>query len=70
VLPVILAKIAQGYQVRYRLYDAADFGVPPHRRRVIFFLSRDGETIEPWVQTHGGVGQPHHRTLRDAVCHL
>jgi site-specific DNA-cytosine methylase len=42
-LPVILAKIEQaGYQVSYKLYGAGDFGVPQHRRRVVFFLSRDG----------------------------
>jgi DNA (cytosine-5)-methyltransferase 1 len=69
--PVILAKIEEvGYQVSYRLYDAAEFRVPQHRRRVIFFLSRDGETIPPMVQTHGGVGQPHHATLRHAIQHL
>jgi DNA (cytosine-5)-methyltransferase 1 len=56
--------------VSYRLYDAADFGVPQHRRRVIFFLSRDSETIEPMVLTHGGDDQPRHLTLRDAVGHL
>ena len=70
-LPVILAKIEEaGYQVSYKLYDAAHFGVPQHRRRVIFFLSRNGETIQPMVGTHGGDGQPPHRTLRDAVGHL
>jgi DNA (cytosine-5)-methyltransferase 1 len=70
-LPVILAKIVRaGYQVSYRLYDAADFGAPQHRRRVIFFLSRDGETIEPMIPTHGGEGQPRHATLRDALGHL
>jgi DNA (cytosine-5)-methyltransferase 1 len=70
-LPVILAKIeAAGYQVSYRLYDAADFGVPQHRRRVIFFLSRDGDAVEPMATTHGGEGQPRHATLRDAIQHL
>jgi DNA (cytosine-5)-methyltransferase 1 len=44
--------------------------VPQHRRRVFFFLSRDGETIPLMVATHGGEGQPHHVTLRDAVGHL
>jgi site-specific DNA-cytosine methylase len=58
------------YQVSYRLYDAADFSVPQHRCRVIFFLSRDGETIEPIQQTHGGNGQPAQHTLRDAIQHL
>jgi DNA (cytosine-5)-methyltransferase 1 len=70
-LPVILAKIdSAGYRVGYKLYDAADFGVPQHRRRVIFFLARDGETVEPMVGTHGGDGQPRHATLRDAIEHL
>jgi DNA (cytosine-5)-methyltransferase 1 len=70
-LPVILDAIEHaGYRVSYRLYDAADFGVPQHRRRVIFFLSRDGEAIEPMMPTRGGAGQPPHATLRDAVGHL
>jgi DNA (cytosine-5)-methyltransferase 1 len=70
-LPVILAQIeATGYKASYRLYDTADFGVPQHRRRVIFFLSRDGETVEPMTATHGGGGQPRHATLRDAIQHL
>src|ERR1700688_1631337 len=55
-----------GYQVSYRLYDAADFGVPQHRRRVIFLLSRDGEK-QPMVPTHGGAGQPPHSTVRGAI---
>jgi site-specific DNA-cytosine methylase len=70
-LPVILGQIeAAGYKASYRLYDTADFGVPQHRRRVIFFLSRDGETVEPMTATHGGEGQPRHVTLRDAIAHL
>jgi DNA (cytosine-5)-methyltransferase 1 len=62
--------LSERYQVSYKLYDAADLGVPQHRRRVIFFLSRDGETIEPMMATHGGDGQPRHLTLRDAIGHL
>jgi DNA (cytosine-5)-methyltransferase 1 len=70
-LPVILAKIEQaGYQVSYKLYGAGDFGVPQHRRRVVFFLSRDGETIPPMVPSHGGEGQSRHCTLRDVIGHL
>ena len=67
-LPVILDAITQaGYQVEYKLYDAADFGVPQHRRRVVFLLSRDGDSVPPMVGTHGLVGQPRWVTLRDAI---
>jgi hypothetical protein len=48
-LPVILAKIEQAaYQVRYKQYDAADFGAPHHRRRAIFFLARDVGRLGRW----------------------
>lgn len=45
-LNVILAEIEKiGYQVTYKLLQAADYGVPQTRLRVIFLASRDGEKI-------------------------
>lgn len=35
--------------------DAADYGVPQHRRRVFVFAARDGSTLVPAVPTHGPV---------------
>lgn len=35
--------------------DAADYGVPQHRRRVFVFAARDGSTLELPVPTHGPV---------------
>ncbi len=42
-----------GYQVRYDLYNAADYGVPQTRERVIIVGTRTGEFIPP-KRTHKG----------------
>ena len=36
-----------GYQIRYDLYNAADYGVPQTRERVIIVGTREGEFIPP-----------------------
>lgn len=40
------------YQLHYRIVNAADFGVPQHRRRAIIVVSRDGEAPIWPLPTH------------------
>lgn len=58
-----------GYGVSFNLYNAANFGVPQSRERVIIICSRDGKKIPHLKPTHskdGEFGLPKWRTLRDA----
>lgn len=60
---------AGGYGVSFNLYNAANFGVPQSRERVIILCSRDGEKLPHLMPTHsqdGAFGLPPWRTLRDA----
>lgn len=61
---------AGGYGVSFNLYNAANFGVPQSRERVILLCSRDGEKLPHLTPTHsqdGSFGLPKWRTLRDAL---
>ena len=42
----------RGYGVAFNLYDAANFGVPQRRERVILIASRDGSRVPSLVPTH------------------
>lgn len=54
-----------GYAVEHHVIDAADYGVPQHRRRLIVQGCRDGGAITWPDPTHGpGVKRPH-VTVRD-----
>jgi DNA (cytosine-5)-methyltransferase 1 len=44
---------ALGYQVQHRVLDAADYGAPTHRRRLILIARLDGEAIVWPEPTHG-----------------
>ncbi|BAY47628.1 site-specific DNA-methyltransferase [Scytonema sp. HK-05] len=72
-LEVVLAEMKRlGYRVVYNLLEAADYGVPQNRQRVIFIGSRDGESVTLPLPTHsknGGV-LPKWRTLKDALINL
>lgn len=62
-----------GYEVVYGLLNAADYGVPQTRERVIFIGSRDGENISLPLPTHsvaGAGGLQKWRTFKDAVMGL
>lgn len=70
---VVLAQMRElGYKVVYNLLEAADYGVPQNRERVIFIGSRDGELVTFPLATHSedGIKLPLWRTLREAVCGL
>jgi DNA (cytosine-5)-methyltransferase 1 len=58
-----------GYGVSFNLYNAANFGVPQSRERVVMLCSRDGKVLPHLVPTHSANGAfdlPKWRTLRDA----
>jgi DNA (cytosine-5)-methyltransferase 1 len=72
-LRVVLAEMEElGYNVVYNLLEAADYGVPQNRERVVFIGSRDGEaaTFPLPKYCKDGKNLPKWRTLRDALTGL
>lgn len=69
-LNFILGQLRQaGYGVSFNLYNAANFGVPQSRERVILICSRDGEILPHLTPTHsksGEYGLPKWVTVREA----
>lgn len=62
-----------GYAVSFNLYNAANFGVPQSRERVILICSRDGAKLPHLMPTHsqdGSFGLPKWKTLREALVGL
>lgn len=49
---------ATGYSISYALLDAADYGAPQHRRRLIIIGARDRGTVEMPSATHGNPLSP------------
>lgn len=49
-----------GYNVEWRMINAADYGYPQRRRRVFIFAARDGTDWGRWLAT--GAGQPNYLT--------
>lgn len=70
LLHVIETLRAGGYAVSFNLYNAANYGVPQIRERVILICSRDGHKVPHLAPTHsqnGHFGLPQWRTFREAV---
>ena len=70
---VILSEFRRiGYSVEYGLVNAADYGTPQTRQRVILLGSRDHEALSLPAATHSeqGGALPRWRTLRDALADL
>jgi DNA (cytosine-5)-methyltransferase 1 len=63
----ILAAL-EGYNLHYAVYDAADFGVPQHRRRLILRASRD--PLKDLMLTHSKDGGQPWEGWYDAVADL
>jgi DNA (cytosine-5)-methyltransferase 1 len=64
---------AAGYSVSFNLYNAANFGSPQQRERVVMACSRDGEKLPYLTPTHsekGLYGLPTWNSLRDALVGL
>jgi DNA (cytosine-5)-methyltransferase 1 len=62
-----------GYGVSFNLYNAANFGCPQLRERVVIVASRDGSEVPFLVPTHaegGAYGLRPWRTFREAVADL
>lgn len=59
-----------GYSISFNLYNAANFGSPQQRERIVIACSRDGEKLPYLTPTHsenGSYGLPKWRTLREAL---
>ncbi|AFZ56506.1 DNA cytosine methyltransferase [Anabaena cylindrica FACHB-243] len=72
-LKVVLSEMKQiGYNVVYNLLEAADYGVPQNRERVVFIGSRDGESATFPIPKYCKDGKilPKWLTLRDALTGL
>ncbi|WP_199698459.1 DNA cytosine methyltransferase [Deinococcus cavernae] len=70
---VILSEFGRiGYSFTYGLLNAADYGTPQTRERVVILGSRDHEPLHLPVPTHSpdGEGRPRWRTVRDAFTDL
>lgn len=70
----IIQKLKEaGYSVSFNLYNAANFGSPQQRERVVIACSRDGQKLPYLTPTHsenGLYGLPKWRTLREALADL
>ncbi|MEN0006290.1 MAG: DNA cytosine methyltransferase, partial [Bacteroidota bacterium] len=67
----ILEKLeANGFGVSFNLYNAANFGTPQKRERVILICSRDGKKppyLEPTHSETGAFELPYWRTFEEAI---
>ena len=72
-LKVVLSEMKEiGYNVVYNLLEAADYGVPQNRARVVFIGSRDGEAATFPIPKYCKDGKilPKWLTLEDAITDL
>ncbi|MEY4195545.1 MAG: hypothetical protein RLZZ226_1913 [Pseudomonadota bacterium] len=64
---------AGGYGVSFNLYNAANFGVPQSRERVVIICHRGGGKVPHLMPTHSqnaAFGLPKWRTLREALANM
>ncbi len=73
-LRFVIQRLQQaGYSVSFNLYNAANFGSPQQRERVVIICSRDGAKMPYLVPTHANQGLydlPPWRSLREALSGL
>jgi len=58
-----------GYYIDYRVLNAADYGVPQNRKRVIFIASRKDNIVFP-KETHGDKGLKPYVTVGEALSNI
>lgn len=59
-----------GYTVTFNLYNAANYGAPQKRERVVFFCSRNGQKapyLPPTNDEFGNYGLPKWRTVKEVL---
>lgn len=56
-----------GYDVQWRVLDAADFGAPTHRRRLFLVARRDGKPVTWPAPTHGPKRSKPWRTAAECI---
>lgn len=59
-----------GYGISFNLYNAANFGTPQKRERIVMVCSRDGKRapyLTPTNSESGAYGLPKWKTLKDAI---
>lgn len=64
---------SSGYGVSFNLYNAANFGVPQSRERLIIICHREGKKVPHLMPTHSqdlSFGLPKWKTLRDALINM
>ena len=70
LLHIINLLEAGGYKVTFNLYNAANYGAPQKRERVVIFCSRDGVQVpylNPTNSEDGAYGLPEWKTLGEAL---
>lgn len=74
VLKLVLVMLrSAGYGISFNLYNAANYGTPQKRERVIIVCNRDGEVLPFLPPTHsesGLFGLPGWKTFKEAVAGL
>ncbi|MGI0489297.1 DNA cytosine methyltransferase [Pantanalinema rosaneae CENA516] len=73
LLHIIHRLKAAGYGISFNLYNAANFGSPQQRERVVLICSRDGTKLPYLSPTHSEKGLyelPKWKTLREALAGL
>ncbi len=68
-----LANIGKGYCVKHGMLNAADFGVPQHRKRLIFIALKNKLNVNEFVfptPTHGNGAPFKYNTVWDAISDL
>ncbi|WP_328632061.1 DNA cytosine methyltransferase [Streptomyces sp. NBC_00356] len=55
-----------GYSAAAGILDAADYGLGQTRKRAVLIASREQDAQLP-APTHGGLGQPAHRSMADTI---
>lgn len=70
IIEYALGEAGPGYEVEHRMVDAANFGVPQRRERLVFLGSTDDRPLV-WPRPTHGPGAPNDRlTVRDALSDL